>query len=864
MATIESQSHDRASFLGGVRVLELADELGEYCGKVLAGLGADVIKVEPPEGEATRQYGPFHHDTPHPDRSLYFWHYNFGKRGVVVDLDSQNGQDDFRDLARSADIIVTSRPPSYLAKRGVGYEALRTANPGLVFAHITPFGDSGPWAEYQASDLVHLALGGVVMNCGYDPDPTGHYDTPPVAPQMWHAYHIAGEHAAMGILAALSHRLETGAGQKLSVAVHKAVSTNTENDVPNWVYQRRAHFRQTCRSSMPEVELPALARTKDGRWLLPYRTYLPPVFGDPFHGILELLRSYDAEMDLGDEQYQDAAARTSAMNMHIGAVTDRLIEGFKYDRDLWLEAQKHGLTWAPCRRPEENLGEDHWAQRETFIDVRHPELDETVKYVGAKWFAPDVPWRRGPRAPTLGEHTDEVLSAARAEPTPPAGSTSVKAPNGRVVSKHGKPFALSGVRVVDLSWLLASGGAGRYLASLGAEVIKVEHKSRIDAMRFGIAFAPPGGRGERDRASEPIKVAPSDNMNRSGVFMEINAGKRAVSLNLKESRGKELLTELLKEADMVVEGFSPGTMKRLGFGYDRLREINPRLIYVQQSGMGETGTYGQLRSYGPTAQAITGISEMSGLPDPYPPAGIGYSYLDWFGAYNMALAMLAALYRQRVTGEGCWIDSSQAEAGIYLTGTAVLDYGVNNRPWRRYGNRSPYKLGAPHGVYRVAGEDRWVAVSCFTDEQWRGFASVLGGNDWLADARFATLEDRARNQDALELLISGRTAEWERYELMAALQAAGVAAGVCQTAQDRCDVDPQLAHLGWTVELEQSEIGKWPVKEFPVDFSETPPYIGGPLDRHGPSYGEDNDYVLGRLLGLPESAIESLRADGVI
>ncbi len=128
-----------------------------------------------------------------------------------------------------------------------------------------------------------------------------------------------------------------------------------------------------------------------------------------------------------------------------------------------------------------------------------------------------------------------------------------------------------------------------------------------------------------------------------------------------------MLIELIKDADMVIEGFSPGTMDRMGLGYERLREINPRIVYVQQSGMGQIGTYGRLRSFGPTAQAFSGLSDMSGLPDPYPPAGIGYSYLDWFGAYQMALAMMAALYRQKQTGKGCWIDSSQAEVGIYLT-----------------------------------------------------------------------------------------------------------------------------------------------------------------------------------------------------
>jgi crotonobetainyl-CoA:carnitine CoA-transferase CaiB-like acyl-CoA transferase len=231
----------------------------------------------------------------------------------------------------------------------------------------------------------------------------------------------------------------------------------------------------------------------------------------------------------------------------------------------------------------------------------------------------------------------------------------------------------------------------------------------------------------------------------------------------------------------------------------------------------------------------------------------------------MALGMLAALYRQRVTGEGCWIDSSQAEAGLYLTGTAVLDHSANGRSWARYGNRSPHLPAAPHGIFRVGGEDRWVAISCFDDEQWRGLLGVLdGGATWGEDERFATLDDRLAHQDALEELVAGATAGWEPYSLMEALQAAGVPAGVCQTAEDRCDRDPQLEHAGWTVELDQRDIGRWPVKEIPVHLSDTPTHVGGPFDRSGPSYAQDNELVYGKLLGLSARELLELETEGVI
>ncbi len=852
-------------FLGGIRVLEIGGELGEYCGKVLAGLGADVVRVEPPGGERTRAFGPFHHDLAHPDRSLYFWHYNFGKRSTVIDLDDSTGQRELARLVSVADVVIDSRPRGDLAARGLGAEQLRAANPRLIHSRISPFGDDGPWADFEGSDLVHLALGGVMMNCGYDPDPSGWYETPPIAPQMWQSYQIAGEMAAMSIVAALVYRLRTGRGQSLSTSVHHAVSQNTETDLPDWIFLRQQHLRLTCRHSTATAGAPALSITKDGRYVLPYRTYVNKGQVNAWDGSVELLRKYGMEADLDDPKYDTDHRQTAEAGDRLASQIDKLVGRLMFDRDVWRDAQAVGLPWAPIRRPEENAAEEHWLQRESFFPVEHPELDETFMYTGGKWVTEGMPWPKGPRAPLVGEHTAEVAAEwATARDAHTRAFISPRAAGEPEVSTKGAPFALSGVRVVDLSWMLASAGAGRFLAAMGADVIKVEHLSRPDGMRFTpLGACPPGGRAERDAANSPLRTPEvTDDPNRSGFFMEINAGKRSMSLNLKHPSGRRILEDLIRDADMVVEGYSPGTMIRMGLGYERLKELNPRIIYVQQSGLGEKGTYGNARTYGPSAQAIAGISDMSGLPDPFPPAGIGYSYLDWFGAYNMANAMMAALYRRDATGEGCHIDASQGDTGIYLTGTATLDHAVNGRHWSRSGNRSPGKPAAPHGAYRTAGDDRWIALGAFTDEQWRAVADVLHQPAWSSDARFATLEQRLANQDVLDELVGAATQGWDGYELMTALQARHVPAGVCQTAQDRVERDPQLAHLGWLVELDQADLGRWPVKEHPTTFSETPTHIGGRQDRSGPSYGEHTDDVLRDILGLSPAMIAELRDDG--
>ena len=246
------------------------------------------------------------------------------------------------------------------------------------------------------------------------------------------------------------------------------------------------------------------------------------------------------------------------------------------------------------------------------------------------------------------------------------------------------------------------------------------------------------------------------------------------------------------------------------------------------------------------------------------PVGWGYSYLDWMGAYGYALALLGALYHRERTGEGQWIDASQCESGLFLTGTTILDWSANGRVWRRYGNRSPYKPAAPHGAYRCAGDDRWIAIACFTEAEWHALARCRRSARWLDDAlRHAGAigwRTRMRWMPRSSAWTATRTAE----DVMMALQNAGVPAGVCQNAEDRCDNDPQLRHLKWLTEVTGTKIGTWPVYELPMKFSRTPAYIGGPINRGAPGYGEDNDWLLTELLGMSRSEVEKLAEEGVI
>jgi len=858
----ETMGNAGPGMLAGLRVIEIADERAEYTGLLLAGLGAEVIKIEPPEGNATRRIGPFLDDKPGLERSLHYWNYNRAKKSVVLDPTEKPAAERLLRLLNGADILLDSSCGALNTALGLDRSALNSRFPRLITARITPFGDDGPWADFKGSDLIHLALGGIMMNCGYDPDPNMEYDTPPIAPQVWHAYHIAGEQLATGVIAAAINRHRTGLGQDVSVAVHEAVSKNPELDIMHWVMRRVPLWRLTSRHALETPNhSPSIVHTKDGRWFMSHG-----MGARDLKNLVPLLAKYGMEADLQppgpdvDLKARAVPGSTSSdeARAHMLDVVQRFVRAWTYKDMPWLEAQEAGLLWAPIRKPHENALDPHWLTRRSFADVYHPEHGRSFRYPTSKWLATRTSWQVGRRAPLLGEDTEAVLSEPARAPFIPAilrGDA-----GARRSALHDKPFPLQGVKILDFAWFLASAGGTRFLAAMGAESYKVEWKDNPDTRLA--AMAPVGGRAARDAATGPLPGVKDLNM--GGQFNNKNAGKRGISLNIRHPKGLAIAKDLVRMCDVVAEGFSPGVLQRLGLGWDVLKSIRPDIIYIQQSGMGAHGKYGRMRTVGPVAASFGGQGDMSGLPEPAMPVGFGYSYLDWMGAYGYALALLGALYHREKTGEGQYIDASQCESGLFLTGTTILDWSANDRAWSRYGNRSPYKPAAPHGAYRCQGKDRWVAIACFTDAEWHALARVAGHGAWLEDRRFVTLADRLVHQDALDEAVGAWTAGQTAETVMHALQQAGVPAGVCQNAEDRCDHDPQLRHLKWLTEVTGTKIGTWPVYELPMKFSRTPAYIGGPTNRGAPGYGEDNEWLLTTMLGMSSGDVQRLAEEGVI
>ena len=410
------------------------------------------------------------------------------------------------------------------------------------------------------------------------------------------------------------------------------------------------------------------------------------------------------------------------------------------------------------------------------------------------------------------------------------------------------PGALSSFRICDFTGQLAGAGATKWLASFGAEVIRIEDPVRQ-------------GRWDILRGLPPY-VDDRRGIDLGGGFNNHNTDKLGITLNLRTERGKELLTRLIELSDVVSENFAKGVLERWGFGYERLREIKPDIVYVSNCGFGHVGPYSDFKSWGPIAQAVSGLTFASGLPGK-PPAGWGYSYMDHTGAYYMAMAiMLALLHRQR-TGEGQWVDLACTDAAVTLNGPALLDWTVNGRPTRREGspdsNRNAWPPMAPHGIYPSRGDDEWVAISCRNQGDWEALAGVVAA-EWCSDPRFAYLEGRLATQDELDTRFGAWTSERSKFDTEALLVAAGVPVAPVLKPEERIDLDPSTGDFGLWPTAHHTAMGDVRVDGQAAHFSKT----DWKIERGAPCLGEHTEGVLARVLGLDDRDIAQLREEGAI
>ena len=388
---------------------------------------------------------------------------------------------------------------------------------------------------------------------------------------------------------------------------------------------------------------------------------------------------------------------------------------------------------------------------------------------------------------------------------------------------------LEGIRVADFTWHMTGPITTKHLSDLGAEVIIIESRRR------------PGWRRGPPRSSSTDQNCTS---------------KLGVTLNTRDPRGLELAKKIIAKSDIMVENFAGTAIARMGLGYDLVKQLKPDIIMLSTSMQGQTGPYATHPGSGHKLTALSGFANILGYPDRQP--GWIDAYTDFIAPRYNIMALMAALEYRRRTGKGQYIDMSQYESGIHFMAPLVLDYEVNKRIATRMGNKCDY--AAPHNAYRCLGNDRWCAISVFTDDEWRQCARVIGRPELAEDARFSSLISRKRNEEQLDEIVNGWTSTRKAEDVMSAMQSAGIAAGTVQTAEDLLDHDTHLKQRGTFAEAEYPGIGKYRTQYGPHFFMSKYKYEV----KAAPKMGEHNEYVLKQVVGLSDTEFDQLVKEGVI
>lgn len=399
---------------------------------------------------------------------------------------------------------------------------------------------------------------------------------------------------------------------------------------------------------------------------------------------------------------------------------------------------------------------------------------------------------------------------------------------------------LKGINVLDFSWALVGSITTKQLGDHGACVVKIETSKRVDLAR----------------TDRQVKVSKPNNFDDKPWFTHLNTSKYSVALDLKNPRSREVVERLIKWADVVVENFTPGTMGKLGLDYENIRKVKPDIIMASASVYGQTGPMAKEWGVDGTGNALTGRLFLTGWPDRGPVVPTSVPYGDVVLPMIVASAIVAALDYRRRTGEGQYIDASMFEVLTHQTSPAIMDWIANGNLQKRTGNRSPY--ASPHGVFPCSGEDRWIAITVFEDEQWKALCDVMGNPAWAKAERFSTFQGRKDNEDELEELLSGWTANYQAHPLMRMLQEAGVPAGAVQDARDLLENDPQLREREFLIPLNHPVLGEF--------GHPTPPYklLGNKANvKTSPCLGEHTYMVCTELLNMSDEEFIGFEQAGV-
>ncbi|MGE0597955.1 MAG: CoA transferase [Dehalococcoidia bacterium] len=786
--------------LARCRVLDLADEATVFATRLLVDLGADVVRLESPRADSIRTRGPFLDARPGAERSFQHFLFNAGKRSVTADMDNLRESAVARRLLRWAQVVVAPMNKTPSMEAFLDSERLAEEFPGLTVID-TCFQRSKP--SEPGSDLAGVAAGGLLWLNGFPSDPPN-YPAGFLAHKQ--ASLAAAFHAAVAFLSeARGHR-----PRKVQVSLQEAVtSTIIQSGNQNaWIWQNR----NPGRTGGGAGGGPSVFQGRDGKWV---SFVIPPpywsAFADWVHETDGGARFFRPEW--ASPQFRLEKAR------EISTAISELCEKFTA-RELVVLGQARHLLVCPVNSVFDLAKDEHLRARGFFASVDEPDGQTAVRL-------PQSPLRFADRpsptrsAPRLGGD-----GAGAFDPAPRLARAALKDAS----------LPLAGIRVLDFCWLIAGPLGTRLLADLGAEVIKVESSARLDRIREG-NITPPSG--------ATVNTAP--------VFNDCNTSKKSLVLNLGTPEGLEIAKQLAAHADVVTSNFTPDRMDRWGLGYEALKSIKPDLIVGSLPVMGKVGPHSSWGAYGNGVIAMSGISSLTGFPD-RPPVGLGTLHSDFTAPYMFATQIVAALVSRERNGEGQFIELAQFESAVALLDTELAEALNGVQDLKKAGNRSRFQ--SPHGVFRCAGEDSWVAFGIESDEDWKKLCLELGRHDLAARDDLTSLAGRKEHEDEIEEAVAAWASARHPEEATSRLRNVGIVASPVLRIQDLVE-SPDTNEF--FIRLQHPECGPVLTQHQPVTYDDE----RLPLQR-APLFGEHTREVLSNLLGMSDNQIAGLSERGVL
>jgi crotonobetainyl-CoA:carnitine CoA-transferase CaiB-like acyl-CoA transferase len=790
--------------LAGLRVLELAENVAApYCAKLLADLGADVIKIERSGGDPSRQRGPFPDDRPHPERSALFLYLNTSKRSQVLDLEIEADRVQFQALADESDVLIEDRAPGEPDALGLGFDVLAKRNPGLIVCSVTPFGQSGPNRHFKSQHLNLYHGGGHSSPFAV---PTG--DRAPARAGGYLGEYDAGLTAAVGALAAVYAREDDGHGQHIDVSKQEAMMCLERVTIGRYANEPDP-FGQGGGPG-------GLLRAKDG-WIM-----LTTLEVHQWEALVSAMGTPAWTQEAWCTDPMQRRQNMERLQQHLETWTST-----RSADEIYHLAQAAGTPAAPVRNVAEVLDWPQANARGFFQTLDHPQAG-SLRYPTRACDASASDWV-GSRAPLLDQHAGETFLPRNPDAHAPA-------PTADAATSSNAKAPLEGIRIVDFTWAWAGPQGSLLLGMLGAEVIKVESQARLDHARV---HSLTGGNFGEDIDGSP-------------VFNDLNLGKRSLRLNLRKEGARELVRKLVAKSDVVLQNMRPGVLDRMGLGYEALSTINPQLVMASSSAVGATGPEKSYAGYAPTFACLSGIANISGHPD-LPPIALSGS-VDLRVGTASAFEVLVALIHRKRGGSGQNLDISSTEVITSMIGEALVGYELSGRIPERIGNRDDWM--APHGCYSTAIKGTWVSIAVQDDDEWEALRGLLD-DPGLDATEFATRELRFANQDALDERVSAWTLRQEPDAAVSILQAAGISAARVHTGASLAH-DAHLAAREVYTSVNHPRLGNTLVVRPPWRMR------GAEIRGPAPLLGQHSTEILGEVLGMAPEEVTRLEDEKIV